>query len=67
MSHDDHDVTMVTSPQCSQKGVFINLEKGRDVVDNLVVGFSLNDQEVLVGKLHADLVHVECHLVDVNN
>ena len=58
---------MVTPPQCSQKGVCINLEKGRDVVDNLVVGFSLNDQEVLVGKLHGDLVHVEGHLVDVNN
>ena len=36
-------------------------------MDALVVGFSLNDREDLVWKLHGDLVHGECHLADVKD
>ena len=34
-------------------------------MDSLVVGFSLDDRKELVWKLHGDLVHGECHLVNV--
>ena len=60
-------MNMVTSPQCSQNGVGVNLEKGWHVVDNLVVRFYLDDQEVLVVELYGDLVHGEWHLVDVKD
>ena len=33
----------------------------------LVVGLSLNDREELVWKICGDLVHGECHLVDVKD
>ena len=33
----------------------------------MLVGFSLDDWEDLVGKLHDDLVHSECNLVDVKD
>ena len=36
-------------------------------MDDMVVGLSLDDWEDLVWKLCGDLVHSECHLVDVNN
>ena len=36
-------------------------------MDDLVVEFSLNYWEELVGKLRGDLVHGECHLVGVKD
>ena len=34
-------------------------------MDDIVVGFYLNDRESLLYKLRGDLVHGECHIVNV--
>ena len=34
-------------------------------MDDMVVGFSLDDREYLVWKLRGDLVQGECHIVDI--
>ena len=58
---------VVSSPQCSRNGVGVTVEEVPHVVDDLVVGFSLEDREDLVRKLHSDLVHDKCHLIDVKD
>ena len=60
-SHDELDLPVVTSSQCSCNGGGVTVEEGTHVVDALVVGFSLNNREDLVWKIHSNLVCGECH------
>ena len=58
---------MVTPTQCSLMGGGVTVEEGPHVVDALLVGLYLNDQENLVCKICRDLVHGECHIVDIKD
>ena len=58
---------MVTSPQCSLKDGGVTIDEGPHVLDALVVGLSLNVWEDFVWKLCGDLVHSECHIVNVKD
>ena len=58
---------MVTHTQCSWKGGGFTVEEGPRVVDAMLVGLYLYDKENLVCKICRDLVHGECHIVDVKD
>ena len=56
---------LITSTQCSCKGGVVTADKGPHVVNDLVVGFSLDHREGLVWKICNYLVNSECHSLHV--